>query len=114
MHSFDEAQFLAEFARPHWKGVLTCIGGTMANVGANSAFGAAAWRSASESCLPQTIPGEGQAQQRLLQLLQLFEDYKFSEEKKKRESSQVRDHPLPKAVGVVGVRIKSSSRPRSR
>ena len=41
MHSFDEAQFLAEFARPHWTGVLTCIGGTMANVGANSAFGLA-------------------------------------------------------------------------
>ena len=97
MHSFDEAQFLAEFARPHWKGVLTCIGGTMANVGANSAFGAAAWRSASESCLPQTIPGEGQAQQRLLQLLQLFEDYKFSEEKKEKRKQPGEGPPPAKS-----------------
>lgn len=41
MHCFDEAAFLAEFVPPRWGAVLTCIGGTMANVGASAAFGLA-------------------------------------------------------------------------
>ena len=40
MHA-DEALFLSELARPQWRGVLTCIGGTMARIGADPAFGLA-------------------------------------------------------------------------
>lgn len=41
MHCFDEAAFLAEFVPGSWNAVLTCIGGTMHNVGASAAFGLA-------------------------------------------------------------------------
>ena len=41
MHCFDEATFLSEYADPKWKAVLTCIGGTMGNIGRNPKFGLA-------------------------------------------------------------------------
>lgn len=41
MHGFNEPQFLSEFANPRFCAVLTCIGGTMGNVGADPAFGLA-------------------------------------------------------------------------
>jgi hypothetical protein len=41
LHCFEEARFLREFARPRWKGVLTCIGGTLASLAADPAFGLA-------------------------------------------------------------------------
>jgi hypothetical protein len=41
MHSFDEAAFLSRFAKKEWVAVITCIGGTMARIGADPKFGLA-------------------------------------------------------------------------
>ena len=41
MHNFDETTFLREFADPKWSAVLTCIGGTMGNLGEHPTFGLA-------------------------------------------------------------------------
>lgn len=41
MHCFDESAFLAEFVPAKWDAVLTCIGGTMANVADAPTFGLA-------------------------------------------------------------------------
>ena len=41
MHNCDEQLFLSELVHPRWCAVLTCIGGTMANAGANPKFGLA-------------------------------------------------------------------------
>ena len=49
MHCFDEEAFLSSFARPRWAAVVTCIGGTMGNVGANAKVGL---RASLAGCLP--------------------------------------------------------------
>jgi len=41
LHAFDEESFLAKWAHPRWSAVITCIGGTMGNVGASAVFGLA-------------------------------------------------------------------------
>ena len=41
MHCFDEAMFLSRFAKLEWEAVLTCVGGTMGNIGADATFGLA-------------------------------------------------------------------------
>jgi hypothetical protein len=41
MHPFDEAWFLTHGVHPEWNAVLTCVGGTMGNVGASAAYGLA-------------------------------------------------------------------------
>jgi hypothetical protein len=41
MHAFDEDWFLRHAVRPEWNAVLTCVGGTMANIGTSATFGLA-------------------------------------------------------------------------
>jgi len=41
MHNCDEKTFLSVHAKPEWEAVLTCIGGTMGNIGACATFGLA-------------------------------------------------------------------------